>query len=260
MTHYYNATGLPAYTIIGKNGKSRTPYVKEAKELGLVPGVTTITGQLANGGLTQWFINNAIETARTTEFDAMGESPETWTKKVKDKLKAENERVTGQGHDIHDALEKYYKTGKISAAHKDFITPVIDLMAETWPNLQRTDWIAERSFNYCGLYGGKVDISTEAEGGIILDFKTKDSDDIKKYVAYEGHKQQLVAYAYGLNMFNASLGNIFLSALTPNIVKLDMHGDLDIHWEKFKFLIQYWHIENYNNYIRFDNIFDRRDL
>lgn len=245
MGHFYKRDGSTCYSIVGKNGKPRAPYIKEAKELGLAPGVTTIIGQIASGGLQQYFTNLAIETCKNNPFCEMGESGDSWIKSIKTKLAVERDRITNQGSAIHDALEKYYKTGVIDNEQRFFITPVIELMEETWPDLKRTDWIAERSFNYKGFYGGKVDISTEAAGGIILDFKTKDSTDISKFKAYESHKQQLAAYSYGLNMPSAKCGNIFLSALTPDMVKLEMHDDLSDSWSKFKLLLQYWMLDNY---------------
>ena len=151
------------------------------------------------------------------------------------------------------ALEKYYLTGKIDNKWREYIVPVIELIERRWPMLKRTDWIPERSFQYNGIYGGCVDISTEYDGGIILDFKTKDSEDIKKFKAYKGHHQQLVAYAYGLRIPSAKCGNIFLSALKPNILCLEMHDRevLDTAWTGFKYLAQYWHLENFRQLIQF---------
>lgn len=246
--HYYDTQGLPAYEITGKNGKKRTPYVKEAKELGYVPGVTSINGQLDKPQLTAWLIDMAIGMCADDPFCSMGANRTEWVKKIKQRMAIERDRVSGQGHAIHGALDKYYKTGSISDQHKEFICPVISLIENTWPNLTRKDWIAEKSFNYKGAFGGSVDLHTEGEGGIILDFKTKDTVDKAKFKAYDDHKQQLIAYAYGLKMPDAKVGNIFLSALTPNIIVFEMHEDreeLTNAWFKFQILCAYWHYKNY---------------
>lgn len=243
--HYYDSDGLPAYEIMGKNGKMRTPYTKEAKVLGLVPGSTSISQQLGSDNLTNYYVNKAIYFCSKIPYCEMGMSFEAWVAIIKDKSKKDGERITSQGHAIHDALEKYYKTGKISTKYREYIIPVIELISDEWPQLQRIDWIAERSFNFRGVYGGKVDLSTGYDNGIILDFKTKDTDNIEKFVCYEGHKQQLISYAYGLKIPNAKCGNVFLSALKPNITKLIMHDDLHENWEKFKVLLQYWHLDKY---------------
>lgn len=252
MTHYYKADGSTCYEIIGKNGKPRTPYKKEAKEMGLAPGVTSINGQLDKPNLINWLVDRAINVCASHPFCEMGMNKNDWMKKVKEKIKEDQERITGQGHTIHDALETYYKTGRILPDYANFIVPVIELIENTWPHLQRTDWIAEKSFCYKGLFGGKVDLHTEWGNGIILDFKTKDTEDASKFKAYDEHKQQLVAYSYGLDIVGAECGNIFLSALKSDIIGLEMHkqDELQHSWEKFKILTQYWHLENFNNDIK----------
>ena len=40
--HWYDATGAARYTITGKNGKERPTTLRDARELGLVPSVTSI--------------------------------------------------------------------------------------------------------------------------------------------------------------------------------------------------------------------------
>ena len=40
--HWYTQEGEPMYTIIGANGKERNTTLRDAKNLGLVPSVTTI--------------------------------------------------------------------------------------------------------------------------------------------------------------------------------------------------------------------------
>lgn len=252
MTHYYDTAGHPAYEIIGKNGKSRVPYKKEAKALGLAPGTTSINGQLDKPALTNWVVDKTIDICMRNPFCEMGMGQQEWRDSIKRKLAIDKERITSQGQHIHKALEKYYQTGKISDKYREFIVPVIELIADNWPNLQRSDWIAEASFNYKGFYGGCVDLHHPGDRPIILDFKTKDSDDISKFKAYDEHKQQLCAYAHGLKIINAECGNIFLSALKPNIIALQMHEDVQEYWDKYKILLQYWHLEHYKQKINID--------
>ena len=265
MSHFYKPDGSTCYEIIGKNGKPRTPYKKEAKEMGLAPGVTSINGQLDKPNLVNWIVDRAINVCASYPYCEMGMNKLDWAKNIKNKIKEDQERITGQGHDIHDALEVYYKTGRIMPDYADYIVPVIELIEAKWPHLQRTDWVAEKSFCYKGLFGGKVDLHYPGrkaidhlqnivywvETPIILDFKTKDTEDKAKFKAYDEHKQQLVAYSYGLDIIGAGCGNIFLSALKPGIIGLEMHkqDELQHSWEKFKILTQYWHLENFNSNI-----------
>jgi len=58
-THWYDQNGDPAYTIIGKNGKERNVTLRDARELNLVPSVTTIIGVAAKPSLENWKIDQA---------------------------------------------------------------------------------------------------------------------------------------------------------------------------------------------------------
>ena len=50
--HWYTQEeGEPMYTIIGANGKERNTTLRDAKNLGLVPSVTTILGMIAKPSL-----------------------------------------------------------------------------------------------------------------------------------------------------------------------------------------------------------------
>ena len=52
--HWYTQTGIPMYTIVGKNGKERNTTLADAKKLNLVPSVTTVLSLLAKPGLENW--------------------------------------------------------------------------------------------------------------------------------------------------------------------------------------------------------------
>ena len=49
--HWYTKDGVPAYTVIGKNGKERNTNLRDAREHSLVPSVTTIINVAAKHGL-----------------------------------------------------------------------------------------------------------------------------------------------------------------------------------------------------------------
>jgi len=57
--HFYASDGTPAYRIIGKNGKERNTNVKDARERGFVPSVTTVLNIIAKPGLNTWCNNKS---------------------------------------------------------------------------------------------------------------------------------------------------------------------------------------------------------
>ena len=79
--HWYAQDGSPAYRIIGKNGVERNTRLTDARERGLVPSVTTISGLLAKPGLNNWLQQNVLLAALTLPR-AEGESEENWLQRV----------------------------------------------------------------------------------------------------------------------------------------------------------------------------------
>ena len=79
--HFYAADGSPAYRIIGKNGKERNTNVRDARELNLVPSVTTVLGLIAKPGLATWLQQQVLLAALTLPRIA-GESEENWLERV----------------------------------------------------------------------------------------------------------------------------------------------------------------------------------
>ena len=65
--HWYDGkTGEARYTITGKNGKERNTTLADARKLGLVPSVTTITKILDRPGLKPYFRKQMFESCLTT--------------------------------------------------------------------------------------------------------------------------------------------------------------------------------------------------
>ncbi len=75
--HWYAADGSPTYKIIGKNGKERNTTVRDARELGLKPSVTTILGIIGKPGLNTWLQQQVLLAALTLPRIA-GETEENW--------------------------------------------------------------------------------------------------------------------------------------------------------------------------------------
>ena len=76
--HWYTQEGEPMYTIIGVNGKERNTNLRDARNLGLVPSVTTIIGMIAKPSLENWKIDQALKSAITLkqlENELVGDPP-----------------------------------------------------------------------------------------------------------------------------------------------------------------------------------------
>lgn len=191
--HYYRPDGTPAYTIIGKNGKERATTVRDAREHGLLPSVTTICSVVAKPGLVSWQIDTAILAALTaTRRD--GEPDADFIARIKREAKEQSFKAAEAGTTVHGQIERHYRGEPVDPAYRLFVDGVVAEVDKHFPGYY---WEAERSFAHNG-YGGKVDLhGSDGETHVVIDFKGKDGDlaDVK---VYDEHAMQLAAYGAGL--------------------------------------------------------------
>ena len=106
--HWYcGKTGAPRYTVIGKNGKERNTNIRDAREHGLVPSVTTINSMLSKSGLNQYFQRMAIEAA-LAHPKWEGETNEDYVKRLLELAKEDSRKAAERGTNIHDILDSYF--------------------------------------------------------------------------------------------------------------------------------------------------------
>jgi hypothetical protein len=109
--HWYAADGSPAYRVIGKNGKERNTNVRDARERGLVPSVTTILGIIAKPGLNTWLQQQVLLAALTLPRIA-GETEENWLERVMSDSKSTGRDAMDRGTQMHGVLERFYRGDK----------------------------------------------------------------------------------------------------------------------------------------------------
>ena len=103
--HFYAADGSPAYRIIGKNGKERNTNVKDAREHGFVPSVTTVLNIIAKPGLTNWLQQQVLLAALTLPR-IEGETEENWLERVMSDSKSTGRDAADRGTQMHGVLER----------------------------------------------------------------------------------------------------------------------------------------------------------
>ncbi len=233
--HWYQQDGSPLYTVIGANGKERDTTLRDARKLNLVPSVTTIMQMAAKPGLDNYLQTQLLDAVVTIGVH----NSDFWRQSVIQKSKEHSSKAAAAGTKIHDALEQYYLGNGLTMAMHSICAPVIDLLKSEFPNAK---WEPEKSFSHKSGFGGKVDMSEAS--GIILDFKTKDTDDIKKMVPFDEHGMQTAAYAVGLGMSGADRYNLFISTKVPGLVNLTKSEDFGRDWGMFQNLLSFWKLKN----------------
>jgi hypothetical protein len=235
--HFYMQDGTPAYTIIGKNGRERNTTVKDARELNLVPSVTTIMSVMAKPGLNTWLQQQVLLAALTLPREE-DESESDWLTRVMSDAKSTGRDAADRGTRMHGVLECFYR----SEAPSMWPIYVIETDRAMIEHFGQRNWIAETSAADYG-FAGKVDLWCDEGDGIVIDFKTKDGT-LDKVAVYHEHLMQLAAYRVLLGVPKARAANVFLNERGDvKIIEHD-HDDLNRAYECFECLLKFYKIKN----------------
>lgn len=240
--HFYDTQGNSCHELVGKNGKTRATTIKDARELGLFPSVSTIKELGIGQGLIMWMHDLLLQSVLKFPYHPEGQSEYEWRKQVMTDYAVAKGAAAKRGTEIHDKLDIYYTTGIIDKEDEQFIVPVIKFVEERWPGVK---WISEKSFVHPSGYAGRVDMHSLE--GIVLDFKTKDKDDLSKITTYDDHKLQLSAYQEGLNLpAYTERYNLFVSTSpnTPGACKLIQSKEHDKWVRIFNTMFELWKLRN----------------
>ena len=240
--HWYTRAGDPMYTVMGKTtGKPRNTTLRDARELNLIPSVTTILNVAAKPALTAWLQEQAILAALTLPRGD-DETEEAWLKRVLSDSKQQGKDAADLGTEIHAAIQGFYE-GKTSSKYPHHV--------ESCKNAIQTlygarIWVCEQSFAHELGFGGKCDMYTTEGEGIVIDIKTKDFKDLSKPLAYDEHMLQLAAYRAGLGLPSAKCANVFVSRTNPDLAYVHEWAEEDIKkgWKMFQNLLNYWQLKN----------------
>jgi len=234
--HWYLPDGSPAYRIVGKNGKERNSTVKDAREHGLLPSVTTIIGCASKPALDVWKQQQAILSALTLPR-LKGESEEDWLSRVVADSKETAKQAAERGTQIHGVIEAFYE-GIYIPELPPYVRAVESAINEHFGSQL---WISEKSFAYGG-FGGKCDLV--AKSGFVVDFKTTEKD-LDKLDYFFDHQMQLSAYRQGFEMPKARCAIVYVNALQNKAKLVEIpEDDLRIGWECFTHLLAFYRAKN----------------
>jgi hypothetical protein len=257
--HWYDTNGNPQYEIKKKDGGMRATTLRDARKHGWVPSVTTVMDIVSKPGLEVWKVNKAIESAMTVDRH-VGETYEEHAKRILAHSKQESEQAAKRGVRIHNELESFFRKGCVhSAVEGTFEADIKNICDATKAvldvNCGEQDWVPEKSFCHKELgYGGKVDLYSDEW---VIDFKTKDSIEDNKQLAYDAMAHQLMGYNKGIPHYmehredywkERRIANVFISADNPGHVvfhewPLDKH---ELYWNVFASALDLWkHMKNY---------------
>lgn len=242
--HWYDRNGTPRYNIVGKNGKERATTLRDAREHGLVPSVTTILKMEAAPALERWKIQQACLACLTLPRVASESDDDFMARALKDSQE-QARKAAERGTYLHGLLEDSVRSGRLpvkaSASDETIIRPVLKWLEV---NFGGYAWSTERSFAH-PRFGGKLDLyGSHTAGHVIVDYKFKAGIQPDKKLAYDNHSTQMAAYAHGLALPDARCINLFIDSETPGvIVPVEWaKDDIDKGWRAFTHLLDLWYV------------------
>jgi hypothetical protein len=262
MGHWYKPDGSPFYSIIGAKGLERDVTLRDARQCGAAPSVTTVLEVLPKPALERWKVQQGILAALTMPRGE--DSEEAWLAKVMADSKRQAKEAAEEGSRIHAACEAWYNKEPVPEAYELHAFYAATELTKLFPEVE--DWVAEKSFYHPLGFGGKVDLHSPSTG-IVVDFKGKDGDfsDGKK-LAYD-QNIQLAAYQVGLGLdvdtahpekfmgfdFHpirfTQCANIFVSRTHPGAVTSHVWTPEDVAygWSVFEAALELWkRLSRYN--------------
>jgi len=248
--HWYAKDGAPVYEIRAKgNGLMRPVTLRDARSLGLVPGVSTIAGMEHKPILVKWQIEQALLSALTLPR-LKDESEEAFLIRAREDSQQQAKNAAARGTQIHAALEGYFEGQPTAAEDMPYVLPFTEWLKQRYPQ-PSLPWEAERSFAHPLGFGGKCDLLNRSLQ-IVLDFKCKDFGPEKqaKDLAYPEHASQLAAYREGFRIPKAECLNVFVSIRVPGLIRVREWDECEIQdgWEVFRCFLRAWQIRRgYNS-------------
>lgn len=241
--HFYDRSGNPAYSLMGKNGKMRPVHLGDARTLNLVPSVTSVIKCAAAPGLDVWKQKQVLMSALTLGRGTTEPDDEFIARIMRDSQE-QARKAAERGTEIHAAVERHYD-GQGDPEWATLIGAVTDAVDDEFGAYRV--WGAELSFAHSLGFGGKTDLVTVDGADVLIDFKTKEAKDFEdgKKLAYFENAMQLAAYREGLRRPDATCANVFISRTEPWTVSIHVwpEDDLQRAWRAFKALLEYWKAE-----------------
>lgn len=238
-THWYTRDGSPMYTVTGKNGKERPTTLRDARQLNLVPSVTTILNVAAKPALNAWMQRQVLMAALTLP-KRDNESEDDYISRIVDDSREQGRAAADAGTSIHEAIQSFYE-GKAIALHREHVEGCVQAISR---ELGEKTWICESPFAHELGFGGKADI--HSKDGIVIDIKTKEFTEEDTIGGYDEHMMQLAAYRVGLGIPEARCFNVFVSRNVPglSVLKEWPEEDLKTGWQMFTHLLSYYQLKN----------------
>lgn len=226
----------------------KKPNITDARELGLLPSVTTILKLLNKPALNAWQQEQAcmaVLTSPRKENEKLDEFVHR-VLSVDKEHEAEAKEAADKGSEIHKAIELCLQGKEFNPVWKPYVEGVLPVVA----NLGKIIFSEKVLVNAEDGYAGRADLGLETDRDIIVaDFKTTRS--MPKKEPWIEARMQVASYAKCIgNTANKHIVTavIYISTVLPGSVELFLNENWqDAYEHGFKPLLKYWRWSN-NHY------------
>lgn len=252
--HWYTPMGASAHEIIGKStGRPRPTNIKDARELGLLPSVTTVLGVVAKPELDKWKQEQITKAAhKHLSSGPVVAEWEVYHGKIIEAAFQQVDDAADLGTRIHKALENALQGLEWDRTLAVYVDATVKRLKADGIVLHAHEVrLASTLFGYAGMTDGAY--TRENRRGI-LDFKTrKTKPEYAEVKPYSGQPTQIAAYHrahYGPIIQDGSEGcNVFISTTEPGRVEICYYNGTKLtqEFEVFQHILAVWrHLKGYD--------------
>lgn len=257
MSHWYDFSGNSKHEVTGKStGRPRATTIKDARENGWFPSVTTVLDILSKPQLDTWKQDQVALALRRllAAGRSLPEENKAFCAIVRTEAFTQVKDAADLGTRLHAALEQWWNGKDYDQDLHPYIEAVPKLLETHGITLTGHELrLVSPHYGYAGTTDAPFKTNDGRVG--ILDFKSRKSDPRYPMDAYDGQATQIAAYHaahYGVEPAAGSPicgANVFISTTEPGRVEVVMHDDATLarEWTLFKHLLRVWQIRN--NYV-----------
>lgn len=266
--HAYDRHGNPKHQVPYKDkkrtGEMRNTTIRDIRENGWLPSVSSILGVMAKKGLDGWMKEQVANTAWILRDEAQGNTPELWKELVLEQAELRMNKARDLGTEIHGEIAQYlwcqaneHEAVHVPASHSECVDAAVAALKEL--GVWGQPFSSERTFASPLGYGGTVDFRS---GNLIADFKCVDRLD--KKLNYTDRCAQLCAYSAGVlreggyDLWESKrLVNIFISTSNPGeyLIHEWTLEDKEQGWRLFCAAFALWKVVN-----KYDPVLNEQQL
>jgi hypothetical protein len=261
MSHWYTREGEPFHKVSKPGGGERDTTLADAKRFAtaktrfLVPSVTSITAIMANNGL-DFYKKQAVAKAAYACPVSSFETEDEYISHVIKKADEPMQLAQDFGTLIHARLDSILgDNGSVAEGEMvmlpegrevplaSIIDPALDVIHELNLEFQSTERILTSRLGYAGT----SDVLAMKNGmPVIVDYKTKKTEEGEPIAPYPEQKMQIAAYWHAAFpvWLDSPMGgcNIFISSTEPGRVEAHWYDneELEDAWETFKACLVLW--------------------